>query len=137
MKARYGERLRRIDEKKRTKLLGRVKEPKTEREPDFIVPQDQQEGPSSIVDCSPELAFYIVSGERVLNLHDLAKHLEKMSDETFSHHVTSEKNDFSSWVCTVFGEGQLAAELNENRCRKQHHVKLLKHVVKDLKDYIQ
>ena len=51
--------------------------------------------------------------------------------------ANSEKNDFSNWVGAVFNEEKLAADLKKSKTKEEHHVKVLKHVVKDLRNYIQ
>jgi len=56
-------------------------------------------------------AFWCKGGRVVNNLDELAAALREMSPETFSHHVTANKNDFSIWVRDVIGDVMLARQL--------------------------
>ncbi|MFQ5475073.1 MAG: hypothetical protein ACE5DM_04520 [Candidatus Nanoarchaeia archaeon] len=127
MKGRYADRLRRINEKKKSKIR--------RREPDFIVREKKK--PKSMEDCKPEQAFHLADGQKVNNLHELATAFGSMHDDVFNHHVNDEKNDFSSWVSVIIKEGNLAEELKKTKDRKEHHRKLLRHVVNDMTNYIQ
>jgi hypothetical protein len=51
-------------------------------------------------------------------LSDLQSCLSHMDEQTFSHHVTSYKNDFSNWVRDVMGDVELADELTKAKTRK-------------------
>lgn len=44
-------------------------------------------------------------------LVDLGKGLRYMSQETFSQHVTSARNDFANWVREAIGDEKLARDL--------------------------
>lgn len=55
--------------------------------------------------------FWCNNGEALSNLKDLKNALVNMNEETFSHHVNQEKNDFSNWINDVIGDGELANEV--------------------------
>jgi len=110
---------------------------KAKKEPDFLVLDDKKEKPKSMTDCHPEFAFFLSNGNKVNNIHELGNELEEMPDKVFDHHVNEEKNDFSSWVSAVFEEKELAKDLKKEKSKKEHHRKVLKHVVKDVTNYIQ
>ncbi len=73
---------------------------------------------------SPEQAFVCRNGRVLKNLHELANALVSMDDGTFSHHVTKEKNDFSSWIQGVFQDEKLAKQISKIRNREGIRSKL-------------
>ncbi len=62
-------------------------------------------------DIPPHLYFWTKKGIVIRNLEELLAILEQMDDETFTHHVNNEKNDFSNWIKSVFHEKELAEEI--------------------------
>ena len=66
------------------------------------VPQDKQ--------------FLCQDGRVLKNLRDLEVAFRQMSDDTFHHHATETRNDFSNWVRDVIGDEKLARDL-----KKKHH----------------
>ena len=69
-------------------------------------------------DVVPEQCFWVNNGIILRNLEELANSLPEMNDETFQHHLNSEKNDFSNWVKDVIGDKKLANELLSARNRE-------------------
>ncbi|MBM3200132.1 hypothetical protein FJZ53_04275 [Candidatus Woesearchaeota archaeon] len=55
--------------------------------------------------------FYLSDGRALKSLRELAEALEDMSEETFRHHVNSEKNDFANWIRDVITDEELAHSL--------------------------
>lgn len=53
------------------------------------------------------------------NLQELETALREMEDETFSHHVSEARNDFSNWVKDVIGDDKLAGDLNRSKTKTQ------------------
>lgn len=68
-----------------------------------------------------------VCGDGCLNtsLVDLQQCLSHISEETYSGHVTSSKNDYSNWIRDVLGDWELAETLQKAKNRKDA-VKILK-----------
>ncbi|MBU0535999.1 MAG: hypothetical protein KKE20_03475 [Nanoarchaeota archaeon] len=64
-------------------------------------------------DVSSEHHFRLYMGTNIKNLKELAEALEIMADRTFQHHVSSTKNDFSSWVSEAIGDSELADKLKK------------------------
>ena len=62
-------------------------------------------------DAAPEQCFWVNNGPILKNMDELANAFLQMSNETFKHHVNSDKNDFSAWVNDVFGDKKLANDL--------------------------
>ena len=56
----------------------------------------------------PKLFFYASDGVVVESLEALPKALDRMSEEVYAHHVSSEGNDFSNWIRDVFSMPKLA-----------------------------
>jgi hypothetical protein len=57
--------------------------------------------------------FWCADGQKIRNLAELITVFKDMSDDTFRHHVTTDKNDFSNWVKYVIGDENLSADLNK------------------------
>jgi len=55
--------------------------------------------------------FKLKNGRDIKNLHGLSKHLATMDDDTFSHHVNEDKNDFKNWVSEVIKDPKLAKKI--------------------------
>lgn len=66
---------------------------------------------SPLTEVPQDKFFWCYDGRVLKNLDELAVGLQQMSDETYHHHVTGEKNDFSNWAFDVIGDAILAAEL--------------------------
>ena len=78
----------------------------------------------------PENYFYTVDGRVIKNLFQLAKEMETMANEVFSHHVNNEKNDFSNWVRDIFEQPRLAKEIQDTKDPQTAHTVILKYLVK-------
>ena len=86
-------------------------------------------------DCEESQIFVCINGLRSKNVKDMVKMFEKMSEEDYRYHVTSEKNDFANWAQGVFQNGHLAANFRSARSLKEafqyvrrHHAMLLRNV---------
>ena len=58
-----------------------------------------------------EKRFYCHDGKILNNIYELKSALDTMSNHTFNHHVTEEKNDFSRWVREVLIDDKLSNDL--------------------------
>ncbi len=87
-------------------------------------------GEGMLRNVSDKDAFYAANGRVLKNLHELANALLSMDGKTFSHHVNSQKNDFSSWIRGVFKERLLADEIAGLKSREQ----ILRRINEVLKD---
>jgi len=61
----------------------------------------------------PDQYFKMYNGIVLKNLHDLIDALEIMDDNTFSHHVSLDKNDFSKWIESTLMDNNLANKVKE------------------------
>jgi hypothetical protein len=66
-----------------------------------------------------EWVFWNNDGRVFRNLKDLKEGLIGMSDQTFAYHCNEIKNDFSSWVSKIIGDGELARSLESATNREQ------------------
>lgn len=62
-------------------------------------------------DVSSDNVFYCANGKTFKNVVELGDSLKEMDEDTFGAHVTSEKNDFATWIYDVIGDVYLADAL--------------------------
>jgi len=72
-----------------------------------------------MMDVVPNHEFNIHMGTSIKNLHELADALEIMDENTFKHHVTKGKNDFSNWVKDIIEDVELSKDLLKAKTRKK------------------
>ena len=85
-----------------------------------------------LCNTSPEQCFWVNNGPILKNIEELSNALPDMNDDTFRHHVNSEKNDFSNWVKHAIGDEKLANDLLSSRSRESA-VKKIKSRLNSLK----
>ena len=62
-------------------------------------------------DASGDKRFFSHDGCVSSNIRQLADCLAHMSEDSYQHHVTPLKNDFSNWIRHVFGDDKLANDV--------------------------
>ena len=77
------------------------------------------------------LTFKVADGRELQNIIDLVRALEEMGDDAFFHHVSEEKNDFSSWLRDVFELEGLAYGIR-SASRPEMREKLYKHLLDEM-----
>jgi len=87
-------------------------------------------------DVHPDFSFKLVSGGELKNLHELLASLKDMDDETFCHHVTPDRNDFSNWVNHALKD-DLLAEALETAYGRDEAEHLVRARMLDLQEKIQ
>ena len=75
-----------------------------------------------------EHAFWCCDGVIIKNLEGLYSALKSMSKETFHHHVTRDRNDFSTWIREVVGDTTLARQLDKIATRASMQAKVLQRI---------
>ncbi|MBN2111880.1 hypothetical protein JW707_02145 [Candidatus Woesearchaeota archaeon] len=80
-----------------------------------------------------EYEFYLKDGRRLKNLFELVDALEDMQDDLFKEHVNEMKNDFSNWIKDVFGEVNVAKEIEKISDRIETQKALLKRLIEAAK----
>ena len=84
-----------------------------------------------LADVSPGQCFWVNNGPIVRNIYEMADVLANIKDETFRHHVNSEKNDIANWARDVLKDDELALSISKassnSRIRKtiQRRIKFL------------
>lgn len=81
-----------------------------------------------LLNVPDEHVFRLKDGHTIKNLHSLLIHLIGMDDNTFSHHVNEEKNDFHNWVRHVVQDPHLAGKIHKAKCRKKMARVVEKHI---------
>ncbi len=74
----------------------------------------RQDAARVLADTSGDRCFFCHDGCIVKNLYQLAECLGHMGEDSYCHHVTGVKNDFTNWVHDVLGDDKLANDLS--RC---------------------
>jgi hypothetical protein len=74
----------------------------------------KQDAARALADASEDKRFFCQDGCVSKSLHQLAECLAHMTEDSYRHHVTPLRNDFSNWVRDVFGDDKLANDLT--RC---------------------
>lgn len=67
----------------------------------------------------PNKYFRLKSGQDVKSFKDLLEALSFIDEETFSHHVTENRNDFAEWVKSVLQEEKLAERIRNKKAREE------------------
>jgi hypothetical protein len=82
--------------------------------------------------AKPEEFFWTCDGKVIKSVKELAEALDSMEDQVYYNHVTSERNDFSNWVRSIFNEKTLAKNLTQTNNRLEAQLVTLKHLIKNL-----
>ena len=81
-----------------------------------------------LADVPEENNFHLRNGKVLRNMKELSKELPTMDDETFSHHVNDERNDFYNWVKGTIGDNVLANGILPVHDKETMHKKLTSRV---------
>jgi hypothetical protein len=84
-----------------------------------IVKISNEEARRRLGDVPDDRCFWRHDGKSIKNIRELRKALIDMSDETFHHHYSEGRNDFSKWVREVVGDEKLANDLGKTESRIQ------------------
>lgn len=84
-----------------------------------IIKISKEEAQRRLADVPDDKRFWCQDGKAVRNLKELRKSLIDINDETFRHHVSEGKNDFSKWIRDVVGDNKLANDLSKAKSRIQ------------------
>jgi hypothetical protein len=80
------------------------------------------------VKAIPEQCFWVNHGEILQDVYDLEKAFNEMDDDTFSHHVNNDKNDFADWVEYVLLDKKLSDALKKFKTSKKSSTAVRMHI---------
>jgi hypothetical protein len=83
-------------------------------------------------DAPENSCFILCNGKPVKNIKELADIMEEIEDQVFNHHVTSDKNDFATWVKDIFKDIELAEKLAGVKDKKHMQLVVYKHIAHKL-----
>jgi hypothetical protein len=66
-----------------------------------------------------EKQFWCHDGKVLRSLPELGMALGQMNEETFRHHLSGSRNDFSNWVRDVIGDEKLSRDLLKSTTQAQ------------------
>ena len=90
------------------------------------------EAATMLQDVPIEHAFKLHKTEiEITNLFELADALEIMSDESYNHHVSSDRNDFANWVEEIVKDQELSMSMRNAKDRK-HALSMVKNRIKQV-----
>lgn len=69
-------------------------------------------------DVGGDVSFRFCNGNEARSLSEFQEHLAGLDEDTFRHHASDGKNDFSAWLKDVVGDERLARDM-ENATREQ------------------
>ena len=75
----------------------------------------QEQAKKLLEDVPASQTFKVHLGAEVTNLRELAAMIEVMDENSFKHHVTERKNDFSTWIKYTLADHELAKQVNEQQ----------------------
>jgi hypothetical protein len=84
-----------------------------------IIKITKEEAKRRLGDVPDDKRFWCHDGKVIKNLRELRKALIDISDETFHHHLSEGRSDFSKWIREVVRDEKLANELSKVRSRIQ------------------
>jgi hypothetical protein len=70
-------------------------------------------------DVPESFIFRCWDGWILRNLRELRDAMVAMENESYVHHVTEQKNDFSRWIRDVIGDDKLATDLEKSASKSQ------------------
>jgi len=72
-----------------------------------------------LADVSQDKQFWCQDGRGLKSLQELESALREMGEDTFRHHSSEARNDFSNWVRDVIGDEKLARDLSKSKTKTQ------------------
>jgi hypothetical protein len=88
--------------------------------------------PCALRDAPQENYFILCNGKPVKNMKELADILEELEDHVFNYHVSSNKNDFATWIKDVFKDLELAEKLAGVKDKQHMQLVIYKHITHKL-----
>ncbi len=79
---------------------------------------EKSEKPQNVTRIPPEHYFNLANGQVLKDLTELKNALKTMDENTFSHHVNENRNDFANWVKDVIKDENLAEQISHARTKE-------------------
>lgn len=79
---------------------------------------DKEDAKRILCGVDGERCFWVNNGPVLKNLDELYTALSEMGKDTFSHHVSKDKNDFSAWIRDALGDQKLAEDIAKAKSKK-------------------
>lgn len=81
-----------------------------------------------LVCADDDQCFWTTDGQILKDMQELATALDSMAEEVFSHHVTSDRNDFADWVEHVLEDAACATALRKSRKPSSARTVIIRHL---------
>lgn len=66
-----------------------------------------------------EQYFYTCDNTALKNIKEMLEWMKNSTDESFSNHINSDKNDFTGWVLTILKDGVLSKKIDKLKDREE------------------
>ncbi len=86
-----------------------------------------------IKNVSADNFFFLCDGRVVKNVRELVYLLDDISDETFYHHVTADRNDFAAWISDVVKDYELGEKVGKEKDRLHMQLAICRHLIKKIR----
>lgn len=103
--------------------------PKRTRTPRKKAPTTRAAKKPAVHRAPPGREFYLIDGRVLADLKELGDALDAMADHVYGHHVTAERNDFSSWVHDIFEEIELAKRIRQATGKHHAQIVIYRHIL--------
>ena len=84
-----------------------------------IIKITKEEATRRLGDVPDDKRFWCHDGKVIKNLRELGKAFIDINGDTYHYHFGEGRNDFSTWVREVVGDGTLANELGRAKSQMQ------------------
>ena len=71
----------------------------------------REDAAKALSDAPPEKCFWVHNGPILHNVYELSDAVLSMGSDTFRHHASAEKNDFSNWIADVLHDKKLSKDV--------------------------
>lgn len=81
-----------------------------------------------LVCAEGDQCFWVNDGQVVKDLLELRDAMKTMEEKVFTHHVTTDRNDFATWVEDVLCDAECAAALAESQSKRGSQAIITRHL---------
>ncbi|MBN2422316.1 hypothetical protein JXB41_03750 [Candidatus Woesearchaeota archaeon] len=81
----------------------------------------------------PEEKYFVLKNSKMLgSIHDLFDELDTMPGDVFEHHVTTDRNDFATWINDVFRETELSSAIRKIKTKNELKIEIKKFIENEI-----